>query len=196
MQADGVGSMTCKIEGCEKDVQYKARGICQMHYFRHMRNGTYETLPKSRKQSVVTPNGYRILYLPDHPLSRSDGYVFEHRAVVYGKYGDNLPDCEFCGKSCDWRPYYTHIDHIDCVKLNNDASNLRVLCNACNTGRGKGPRHEVGGRYSITFGGETMTPSEWARKDGVSVHAVTILKRIQSGWSTKEAIYTPARKRR
>lgn len=187
--------MTCKIDGCKKEIQYKARGICQMHYFRYMRNGIYETLPTTRKQEVITPNGYRVLYIPDHPLCRSDGYVFEHRVVAYERYGETLPDCGFCGKSCDWRPYFTHIDHIDCDKLNNQPGNLRVLCNACNTGRGKGPRHEVGGRYSITLEGVTMTPTEWARQAGVAVHAVTILNRVKEGWSVRAALYTPAWKK-
>jgi len=46
----------CHIDGCDRDAQYKERQLCQMHYFRHMRNGHYglkgwrsPTTPKPRK---------------------------------------------------------------------------------------------------------------------------------------------------
>lgn len=31
----------------------------------------------------VRPDGYIDLWWPDHPLSRKDGYIFEHRAVAW-----------------------------------------------------------------------------------------------------------------
>ncbi len=184
---------TCTIAGCTRPIMYKSRGICQMHYFRFMRNGTYETI-LSRRYRVNHSHGYIKLYEPSCPLSDKGGYVYEHRFVIYGIYGDNLPDCAKCGKSSSWEPYFTHIDHIDCDKSNNSPNNLRVLCNACNVGRSKVPQHVRKNNTAITWMGETKTASEWVRDRRCSVGSgTTIVRRIQDGMDVGTAITTPSR---
>lgn len=39
--------------------------------------------PNYGSKRRVRPDGYIDLYRPGHPLARSDGYVFEHRAVAW-----------------------------------------------------------------------------------------------------------------
>lgn len=126
--------MRCSIENCSRPVMYKARGICQVHYFRFMRNGHYELVRAPRVQfRRVNAVGYVQVYDKGHPLAMVDGFVYEHRAVVYARYGDDLPPCELCGKAINWAT--CHVDHRDDSVDNNESSNLRPLCAGCNTSR-------------------------------------------------------------
>ncbi len=186
--------MKCKIDECERDVRYKADGVCQMHYFRMMRNGSYEK-KKDRKKRVTarkhrTQNkkGYQMLYMQEHPLSMKNGYVYEHRFVIYSIFGDKLPPCELCEKSVSWSGYDAHIDHIDEDVTNNERCNLRVLCNACNTRRTKRTPHTEKGKISVTLYGETKTPEEWSRDDRIEVKGYVIRNRLKAGWSVEDAL--------
>lgn len=124
--------MKCKIEGCDSECRYMEQRVCQKHYFRMMRYGTYELIKKGKRKSrSQNARGYQMLHMPEHPLAMANGCVYEHRAVIYAKYGENLPDCEICGKPLNW--LNAHIDHIDENVINNSESNLRPLCVGCNT---------------------------------------------------------------
>jgi len=127
----------CKIDNCGRRAQYKADKVCQKHYFRFRRYGTYEyTRTGKGAKSRITPNGYRKVLDKSHIFSDHNGYVFEHRKVFYEENKNNMLFCCFCKRPWMWRPYKDHVDHIDNDKLNNRLSNLRSLCNACNTRRG------------------------------------------------------------
>jgi len=134
--------MQCKIDGCDRESMYKKQQVCQKHYFRYMRYGTYDTYtPKYR---VGHSGGYIQLREPKHILANSRGYVYEHRFVYYEQISKNITACEMCGKDIGWGN--AHIDHIDENRKNNDKSNLRALCNPCNTQpsrREKRLRHEA-----------------------------------------------------
>lgn len=182
----------CHVDGCERIAMYKGEALCQKHYFRRMRNGHYglnsnPMAPGERK--MAHSNGYIMLRYPGHPLAQKHGGLFEHRYVMYQKYGDNLPPCEFCGKESRWHSRDTHIDHIDCDKTNNDIGNLRVLCNPCNVSRSKKPPHTHKHTTSITIDGKTMTSTEWARIPGVLVSSNCIRDRIRRGFSARDAVY-------
>lgn len=179
----------CKVDGCERVSAYKKDDVCQKHYFRFMRNGTYETVRK-RKYRVTNQAGYQSLLEPNHPLSQSSGYVYEHRMVAYSKYGETLPDCELCGKACSWDIYTTHIDHIDEDVTNNNPLNLRPLCNGCNSSRNNPPKHTWSNATAITFNGKTMTANEWSREDGVLVSRPTIINRLAKGYSVEDALFS------
>jgi len=185
--------MKCKVEGCDRECKhYPGKGICQMHYFRMMRYGTYETTKVGkRKERTENDMGYQMLHRPDHPLAMANGSVYEHRAVVYERYGEVLPDCELCGKRLTWET--AHIDHIDEDVRNNHDSNLRPLCNPCNTlrGRYKYPEHLRKGRIALTFEGETKTANEWARDPRVSVTNTTITRRKREGMSDYDCLFAP-----
>lgn len=129
--------MKCKVNGCDNECKhYPGKGVCQKHYFRMMRYGTYELTKRGkRKDRTKNSKGYQMINFPDHPLVMANGFVYEHRKVIYDRYGDTLPPCEICGKEVTWKT--AHIDHIDEVVDNNSDSNLRVLCRACNVMRSR-----------------------------------------------------------
>ena len=179
--------MECKVEGCCRKAIYKTAKLCQKHYFRMRRNGTVEII-RSRKYRVANQAGYQKVFEPDHPLAYSNGYVYEHRLMVYDRYGDTLPPCELCGVSLKWSS--CHIDHIDRDVTNNNQSNLRPLCRSCNTFRDYPDQHSLSGRIGLTFEGITMTAEEWSRQPGVEISGHQIRARIAKGMSVEDAIFS------
>lgn len=182
---------TCRLDGCEREAMYKAERLCQMHYFRRMRNGHFGLNPRKPKYTdskIRHSAGYIVLRRPGHPLASKDGQVYEHRFVVYEKYGENLPPCEFCGQASNWHSRKTHIDHIDRDKANNHPDNLRVLCNPCNAQRDV-KTHEREGVVAITIDGVTMTARKWANQPGVRFCGASIYRRKKSGMSDYDCVY-------
>ena len=186
---------TCKVEGCERAANYKEEGVCQKHYFRMMRYGTYN-LTSSRKEFIFSPNGYKKIYLPDHPLSDKGGYVFEHRYFLFEKIGFGSHSCAMCGKPWSWKGKSDHVDHINEDRLDNSISNLRPLCNPCNSRRNRIPEHKCKNKSSITLFGETKTAEEWGRDQRVEVSGYNLRQRLKAGWNIEKAISTPLRKRK
>ena len=152
--------------------------------------------PRTRKERYNHSNGYILLSKPGHPLAQKGGYLYEHRYVVYKKYGNDLPNCELCGKQTSWEPYTTHIDHIDKNKSNNDISNLRVLCNACNSRRDLKPSYTRSGTIPITYFDLTLTASEWAKFSFVQVSGNCVRHRIRRGYSPEMALIAPPETRK
>ncbi len=183
--------MKCKVEDCDRDCRYVEQQVCQKHYFRMMRYGTYE-LTRHGKHKPFTRNakGYVMSRDPEHPLAMKNGFVYEHRKVIYAKYGDRLPPCELCGKEVNWNT--VHIDHKDEVVNNNEDRNLRVLCNACNVMRSRVhiPSHTRKSCHAITYNGETKTPAEWSRDPRVKIAGNTILGRLKRGMTVEEALFS------
>lgn len=181
--------MQCRVDGCDRGAMYKAAQLCQMHYFRVMRNGTTEKLPTTRQYRIITPNGYVRVFEPAHALADKGGYVFEHRYVIWADIGEACRDCELCGKHEGWST--CHVDHIDNDRMNNDRSNLRILCRGCNTRRGFTPeshanRSDVG---LVEFEGKRATCSQWAEDPRVSVSGPTIFRRKRMGMSDYDALF-------
>lgn len=190
--------MQCCVEECGRSVMYRGLQLCQMHYHRKRRNGDFSlVLEKKRKKlgysrvyRVTMPGkGYQRLYEPDHPLRDSQGYVAEHRAVMFAKYGDTLPDCELCGIDLYWKT--CHIDHKDRDVKNNREDNLRPLCARCNTWRDYPEQCELSKNHKITIDGVSKTPQEWSREPEVKVSGNTIILRKKSGMSDFDAVFAP-----
>lgn len=190
--------MKCHIENCGRDADYKAAQLCQKHYFRVRRNGSIETVNErkkretgvSRQQRVTMPGkGYQRLYEPGHPLADTQGYVSEHRKIVYARYGDVLPNCELCDAAVSWAT--VHIDHIDRDVKNNAPANLRPLCRNCNTRRDLQPQHAFSRNHALTHEGKTDTPAGWARDPRVHVSGHTIVRRKAAGMSDFDALFAP-----
>lgn len=182
--------MKCHVEGCERECMYKAARMCQMHYFRVMRNGITGKLPTSRKQRIKTPNGYIRVFDKGHPLADKGGYVFEHRHIMWAEIGSCCRPCEICARSETWST--CHVDHIDEDRENNERSNLRILCRGCNTKRGFTPESHAG-RCDvglIEFDGKRDTATQWGIDPRVFVTASTILRRKRMGMSDYDALFS------
>lgn len=184
--------MECKIDGCVKTATYKKDQVCQMHYFRFMRTGTYNK--RRPRYRISSPSGYQFIYEPDHEVSDNRGYVSEHRFNLFNEFGYSLSECEICKKDWHWHGGKgSHVDHIDEDITNNNLSNLRPLCNSCNTRRGRKPEHEYRHIKAVEYNGETKSIGEWAKEDFVPVRHYTIRNRLRSGWSVRDALTLPAR---
>lgn len=175
--------MKCKIGGCETEAMYKNDQVCQKHYFRKMRTGSYE-LSNRRRYKVQNPAGYIKIYEPSHELANSGGYVYEHRFVYY-ESGKQVDSCEICGCVISWAD--CHIDHIDQDVTNNKLQNLRPLCRGCNVFRGR--PFDCGTKNIIEIDGIRLSAMAWARRDDVCVTGQTIARRKAKGFSDYEAVY-------
>lgn len=189
--------MKCKVELCERDAVYVSQMVCQKHYFRMMRYGTYDlTRIGKAKKKIKTPNGYIKVYKPGHVLSAKNGYAFEHRFNLYESTNGAELSCQKCGAYWNWRPYVDHVDHIDRNRENNEKDNLRPLCNSCNVKRADKDYSSWSNRYGVTAFGETKTVTEWARDKRCSVSRCTIRRRIESGLDPESAIITPKNRKK
>lgn len=85
----------------------------------------------------VTKEGYKILSMQyEHPLA-IQGYVAEHRVVLYEKIGPGPHLCHWgCGKLLEWGGREgIFADHLDSDPTNNSPENLVPSCNSCNWNR-------------------------------------------------------------
>lgn len=181
----------CCVEGCDRDAVYKKICMCQKHYFRLRRNGNTNLSRQTNGcQSCKNSAGYVMVKIPEHPLAMKNGYVYEHRASVFEKYGFKVPPCEICQKNINWNNL--HVDHIDNIVDNNEPENLRVLCRACNVMRARVliPSHQRKGNHRIEYEGEIKTAQEWSRDPRIRVAGNTIINRLKKGMSVKNALFS------
>jgi hypothetical protein len=75
-----------------------------------------------------------MLKNPNHPLAQANGWVFEHRAVLFERFGPQAQECHWCGVSLEWDAIC--IDHLNEDKGDNRPENLVISCNRCNRARG------------------------------------------------------------
>lgn len=180
--------MKCSIDACENKAKYVNPPICQTHYHRMWRNGSYHLERKEAR--YITSNGYVVVSAPGHPLSRKSGYILEHRLVAYEKYNGSCPICEICGAQTSWDIYKFHVDHIDNNRQNNHPENLRLICNACNTKKDiDDDYYQKNGAFSLTINGKTMTARMWANQPGANFCSPSIKNRYKSGIPAWESVF-------
>lgn len=108
-------SKPCGVEGCTRSPRGR-RSVCPMHSERKRRTGEYgppQPLTLQGQGWRMHPDGYRMLYRPDHPLASKQGYVMEHRLVCFE--AGLLSDPEL------------QIHHRNGIKHDNRLENLEVL---------------------------------------------------------------------
>jgi hypothetical protein len=176
--------MLCKVDNCDTDARYKEAQLCQKHYFRQRRNGTFNNKPT--KDRYLSSNGYYTVKRLGHPLSDSLGRVREHRYVYFEKNSKNPTLCEICEKDICWDTL--HIDHTDNDKQNNSPENLRALCRSCNVNRDR--PLTSGCKHVFTIDGLSMSAHAWARRGDVKVSGHHIIKRKKDfGCSDFDCVY-------
>lgn len=115
--------------------------------------------------------GYKVIYMPKHPHSRMNGYVYEHILVAESKLG---------------RPLYENevVHHIDGNKLNNSPDNLMVF----NSQREHDKWHweRRSNRYYASDG-KSYTIKEIAEKTNQNYMKV-YQRLVKLGWTADETI--------
>lgn len=180
--------MQCKVRDCERESMYQTQQVCQKHYFRHMRTGSYELQVRKPKKVVPDRRGYKRIRALSHPLADGSGYVWAHRFIMYAKYGAKPPPCALCGKHVTWKTL--HVDHIDENPANNKAWNLRIACRGCNVKRGRGVECEYEHHTKVKCLGKAMTITEWSRQPNVHVSPGGIRHRLRKGCTAEEALFS------
>lgn len=129
----------CTADGCDAPA---SQGLwCGTHRARMQRLGTLDLPPRSDRHAHSM--GYQIVKRPGHPLERpsSNGWIYEHRAVLFESIGPGWHACHHCGAQVSWELVYPEspdalvVDHLDEDRANNDRTNLVPSCAPCNISR-------------------------------------------------------------
>lgn len=106
-------SRVCSVESCEKPLH--ANGVCGSHNWRMRKYGTTELPEPEVKPATrwVTRFGYRVVYMPAHPMANSSGIIFEHRFVMAEHIGRDLLPSE-------------NVHHVNGDRLDNRIENLEL----------------------------------------------------------------------
>lgn len=100
----------CDIDGC--DNPRRGSKWCIAHESRWRKKGSLEKT-RRRKPQARTVSGYVVIYKPDHPAARADGYVSQHRLVMEEMLDRRLLPHE-------------NVHHINGVKDDNRPENLEL----------------------------------------------------------------------
>jgi hypothetical protein len=128
----------CVVENCRNHSGYTS-GICNSCYYRLRRTGTLKR--REWKYRSLHSNGYIVVFDAIHTLATRDGWLYEHRKVLFDAIGDGPHTCHWCKRPVQWVKGRCSRgalvpDHLDADKTNNALSNLVPSCNRCNVFRG------------------------------------------------------------
>lgn len=127
----------CSIEGCDSASRSPQGWLCEKHYYRGRRTGSFED--RQRAGPTRRSNGYWAQAMKGHPAASPDGTLYEHRRVFYEAHGTEGHTCHWCGVALVWGGSgngKVQVDHLDGIKANNEADNLVPSCFRCNAQRG------------------------------------------------------------
>lgn len=105
------------------------------------RTGSSDIVERTFGYRTLGTNGYVRVTEKNHPLATKDGFVYEHRKVLFDAIGVGPHRCNWCDATVSWvkgkciRGSLVP-DHLDGDKANNLLENLVPACNACNAARG------------------------------------------------------------
>lgn len=165
---------TCSIDGCNGRLD--SHGLCGKHAQRLRRYGDplYVTPEAQRRANNRTAQLARVQAVrPDTYRKRHGRH--EHRVVAEQMLGRPLAPGEI-------------VHHVDGNKHNNDPSNLQVMSQSEHL-----REHLHANARRIDWNGESLFPSEWAKRLGIS--KTQFHNRLRLGWSMERIAATPVAKR-
>jgi uncharacterized Zn-finger protein len=172
------------VADCQNEATRVGVGLCEKHYYRMRRGGTLEK--RFPAKPFEHSEGYILIPANGHPLALpGDSHIYEHRKVYYDAHGAGPFDCYHCGAGVTWQTM--DVDHLDDDRKNNAPGNLVASCPICNRLRGTAKmtatRKSQG--VMVTFKGETLCTSDWARRLGISAVGMTF--RLKN-WPVERAL--------
>lgn len=180
----------CTHDGCESPARSRKSGLCEMHYYRMRRRGSFALQREDNPPPEATTNaeGYVREFLPHHPLwGETQGRLYQHRRVFFDAHGKGPHRCNWCGCELSWDTM--DVDHVNAIRDDNRLSNLVPSCRPCNVKRGLSAMteaHRLRSRCKISFAGETLTEGQWAERIGISRQSLRA--RLAAGWSVARAL--------
>lgn len=81
--------------------------------------------PLWQSDEKISPYGYRLIRVLDHPFKNCDGFIFEHRLIAEKYLLNDYNSIEINGVRY-LSPEF-HVHHLDFNRLNNDVDNLCVI---------------------------------------------------------------------
>lgn len=115
--------VTKQCNNCGKLVNYatpadlkrkSSSDMCRSCWLKHVPTG--EGSSRWSGGVVIHGRGYRLIYKPEHPFAKGNGYVFEHRLVMEKHIGRYLAPNEI-------------IHHLNSIKDDNRIENLIITNN-------------------------------------------------------------------
>lgn len=168
---------TCSIEGCAKKAF--GRGWCHMHWNRWRRHGD-PLFTKFEMHGLSYSSEYGI-------WKHVCGRCLDPKEAGYENYGGRgITVCDewrtsFSAFYRDMGPRPSKSHSID--RINNDGHYTPENCRwATPTEQCNNTRKNT----FLTFGGETMTWTQWARK--LDISRETIVYRVQQGWPIERVL--------
>lgn len=185
-----VPPVRCTVDGCDALPRSAFSKYCELHNARLRRNGHFDKVMEAHR--VEHTGGYVLIPARGHPMATEShrSHAYEHRVVFFDAYGHGPHACHVCGRSGMLADM--HVDHLNEVRDDNRLANLKPACPPCNQWRGKS-RVEVARKRRttklLTFNGETLSASEWARRLGIAPGAIGW--RMKAGWPLERALTEP-----
>lgn len=113
---------TCDLEGCSN--KHNAKGLCNAHYFRLRRSGSFELLGRPDQRGEKNPNW----------VGESASYLAVHSRIRAAQGPASLRTCVDCeGPACDWAYTYTSRNEIPSPMgpYTTDITHYQPMCRPC-----------------------------------------------------------------